>query len=62
MLLLLLLLHVAAGQCDQIGRFVVFGQLLKTNENKKFPQMAHIITQFCQNLSFFSEIILGQIL
>ena len=33
-------------QCDQIGRFLHFGQPFKTGGNKYFTQIAHIVRQF----------------
>ena len=43
-------------QCDQIGRFLHFGQPFKAGGNNCFTQIAHIVRQFlqsCQNHSFF---------
>ena len=43
-------------QCDQIGRFLDFGQFFKDFGNNLFVQIYHILMQFLlryQNLSFF---------
>ena len=33
-------------QCDQIGRFLDFGQLCKACGNNSFAQISHILSQF----------------
>ena len=33
-------------QCDQIGRFLHFGQPFKAGGNNYFTQIAHIVRQF----------------
>ena len=33
-------------QCDQIGRFLHFGQQFKAGGNNYFTQIAHIVRQF----------------
>ena len=47
---------VSSDQCDQIGRFLHFGQPFKALEHNRFAQISYILRQFlywCQNHSFF---------
>ena len=49
----------------RLGDFLDFGQPFKAGGNTYFTQIAHIVSQFslrCQNHSFCSEIIFGQLL
>ena len=52
-------------QCDQIGRFIGFGQLFKACGSNCFAQIAHILGKFSKVVKIFhfsSEIIIGQLL
>ena len=52
-------------QCDQIWRFLEFGQLFKAFGNNEFAQISYILRHFCEGVKIFNfscKIIFGQLL